>query len=283
MNMRGKVCLVTGANAGIGGATAMGLARRDATVFLVCRNRARGEDAKAQILQATGNTSVHLLIADLSSQSSIRALAAEFRERSERLHVLINNAGIITKNRMATKDRLEMQLAVNHLAPFLITHLLLGTLTKSAPARIINLASEAHKGHSIDFDDLQSQASYSHTRTYGRTKLANVLFAYELARRLKGTNVTANCLHPGVIGTKLLNDYLGTPQPLRFVAKSVFGSLEKGADTSLYLATEPAPGQVSGKYFIKRKAVPSSAQSYELQTALKLWQVSVDLTAGDRH
>lgn len=274
--MTGKTCMVTGANAGIGKATALGLAKMGASVIMVCRNHERGEAAMAEINRESGNGAVSLLVADLSSQAAIRQLAADFQAQYPALHVLINNAGIITKKRILTEDRLETQFAVNHLAYFLLTNLLLDTLKASAPARIVNVSSQAHHRGSIDFDDLQSERSYRRTHVYAWTKLANVLFTYELARRLEGTQVTANCLHPGVIATNLIGDFM--PRPLRFMTKIVGASPERGARAPLYLATSPAVEGVSGKYFVDQKAVPSSTASYDRTTASRLWQVSAELT-----
>ncbi|MEE9248085.1 MAG: SDR family NAD(P)-dependent oxidoreductase, partial [Dehalococcoidia bacterium] len=237
IDMRGKVCIVTGANAGIGRATALGLAKTGATVVMVCRNRHRGQEALAQVQQKSGNSSVCLLVTDLSSQASIRRLAADFKALYPAPHVLINNAGIIPRRRTLTEDELETQFAVNHLAYFLLTALLLDVLKAGAPARIVNVSSQVHSRVPLDFDDLQSERSYNPGLVYARTKLANVLYTYELARMLEGTGVTANCLHPGLVATNLLADATGLPRPLRFVARVVGASPEAGARTSLYLAT----------------------------------------------
>ena len=275
-SMSGKTCMVTGANAGIGKATALGLAKLGATVVMVCRSRERGEAALTEIRRESGNDSVSLLLADLSSLASIRHLAADFKAKYPTLHVLVNNAGIIPRKRGVTEDGLETQFAVNHLAYFLLTNLLLDTLKASAPARVVNVSSQVHNGASIDFDDLQSKHSYRPTRVYAWTKLANVLFTYELARRLEGGHVTASCLHPGTVATNLLGDYL--PSALRFVTKIVGISPEKGARTSLYLATSPEVEGVTGKYFVKQEAVQSSKASYDKTMASRLWQVSAELT-----
>ena len=274
--MNGKTCMVTGANAGIGRATALGLAKMGATVVMVCRSRERGEVALAEITRESGNSSVLLLLADLSSQTAIRNLAADFTAKYPSLHVLINNAGIIPKRRTVTEDGLETQFVVNHLAYFLLTNLLLDTLKASAPARIINVSSKVHERASLDFDDLQSERSYHPTHVYAWTKLANVLFTYELARRLEATHVTANCLHPGAVATNLLADYM--PSVPRFTMKMFGTSPEKGAQTSLYLATSPEVEGVSGKYFVNRKSVPSSKASYDRTAARRLWEVSAKLT-----
>jgi NAD(P)-dependent dehydrogenase (short-subunit alcohol dehydrogenase family) len=272
--MKGKVCLVTGANAGIGQATALGLAQLGATVIMVCRSRERGEAARAEIQAQSGNDKVDVLLADLSSQAEIRRLAVEIEARYADLHVLINNAAIIPQQRRETAEHLEMQFAVNHLAYFLLTNLLLDKLKASAPARIVVVASQVHASGVIDFDDLQARRNYRPSQVYANTKLANVLFTYELARRLKGSGVIANCLHPGVVATNLLNDYMGVPQGRR--DRGIETS--KGAQTSLYLATSPEVAGVSGRYFVNRGAVRSSAVSYDEGLAQRLWQVSAGLT-----
>jgi NAD(P)-dependent dehydrogenase (short-subunit alcohol dehydrogenase family) len=274
--MIGKICMVTGANAGIGKSTALVLGKMGATVVMICRNRERGEAALNEIKRVSGNDNVSLLLADLSSQNSIRQLVENFKTQYTALHVLINNAGNIPKERTITEDGIETQFAVSHLAYFLLTNLLLDVLKASAPSRIINVASTLHQFATISFDDLQSEHSYQPSQVYNRTKLANILFTYELARRLCGTQVTANCLHPGVTDTKLLSDFV--PIHLRFLVKIISSSPEKGAQTSIYLATSPDVENVSGKYFVKRKAVRSSKASYDETTAHQLWQVSAELT-----
>ncbi|MCH8089124.1 MAG: SDR family oxidoreductase [Chloroflexi bacterium] len=276
--MRGKVCMVTGANAGIGRATALGLARMGATVVMVCRNTDRGQEALAWVQQESGNSSVRLLLADLSSQASIHRLATDFKALYPALHVLINNAGIIPRRRILTEDGLETQFAVNHLAYFLLTALLLDVLKAGAPARIINVSSQLHGRAPLDFDDLQSERSYNRVLVYARTKLANVLHSYELARMLEGTGVTANCLHPGVVATNLLADATGLPRAIRFAVRVVRASPEAGARTSLYLATSLEVEGVTGKYFARQRAVPSSKASYDQPAARRLWRISEELT-----
>ena len=215
-----------------------------------------------------------LLLADLSSQAEIRRLAVEIEARYTDLHVLINNAAIIPQQRRETAEHLEIQFAVNHLAYFLLTNLLLDKLKASAPARIVVVASQVHASGVIDFDDLQARRSYRPSQVYANAKLANVLFTYELARRLKGSGVTVNCLHPGVVATNLLNDYMGVPQGRR--DRGIEAS--KGAQTSLYLAISPEVAGVSGRYFVNREAASSSAVSYDKELAQRLWQVSAELT-----
>ncbi len=201
--MTGKTVLITGATSGIGKATAMGLANMGASVVMVGRDRGRGEAAVAEIKERSGNASVDLMLADVSSQREIRRLADGFGEAYPRLDVLVNNAGVFRSERITTADGIEATFAVNHLAYFLLTNLLLERLKASAPSRIVNVASADHSNATIDFDDLQGEKGYRGAKAYSRSKLANVLFTYELARRLRGTGVTVNCLHPGVVGTNL--------------------------------------------------------------------------------
>jgi len=277
-SMAGSVCIVTGANGGIGRATVLGLANLGATVVMVCRSRERGEAALAEVKEKSNNDHVSLQIADLSSQVEVRKLAENFRSQHSALHVLINNAGIVPRKREVTVDGLETQFAVNYLAPFLLTNLLLDMLKSSAPARVVTVASDMHRGATIDFDDLQSERAYKPLRVYCRTKLANVLFTKELARRLQGTGVTANCLHPGVVATKLLADAMGMPRTLRPTTRLIGSSPDKGAKTSIYLASSPEVEGVSGKYFVRQKAVESSKVSYDENMASQLWRVSAELT-----
>jgi NAD(P)-dependent dehydrogenase (short-subunit alcohol dehydrogenase family) len=239
-SMHGKICMVTGANSGIGKATALALAQMGATVVMVCRDPARGEQAQSEITTQSRNSAVALLQADLSSQQSIRHLVGNFQHHYTHLHVLINNAGASFSGRRATVDGVEMTFAVNYLAPFLLTNLLLDVLTASAPARIVNVSSGAQASGSIHLDDLQAEQHYSPMRAYGQSKLAVVLFTYELARRLQGTGVTANCLDPGFVATNI--GQRGASLPVRLLVKLIwsFGtSPAKGAQTSIYLASSP--------------------------------------------
>lgn len=276
--MTNKICLITGANAGIGKATALGLAKMGARVVMVCRNQARGELALNEIKAQSGNSSVSLLLADLSSQAEVRQLAADFQAQYPALHVFINNAAIIPQRRMVTVDGIELQLAVNHLAPFLLTNLLLDLLKASAPARIINMSSEVHRWATINFDDLHAKYSYHPSDVYSQTKLANLLFTYQLARRLQGTGVSVNCLHPGVIATNLLSDYMGKPRTYDSTRHDMGSTPETGARQSLYLATSAEVEGVSGHYFVKQRAVSSSNASYDQKLGRELWQVSEELT-----
>ena len=282
--MDGKICIVTGANSGIGKATAAGLAQRGATVVMVCRDQKRGAAARDDIMSASGNTSVDLLVADLSSQQSIRQLAGEFKRTYQQLHVLVNNAGVFHSQRSVTVDGLEYVFALNHLAHFLLTSLLLDMLTASAPSRIVNLTSGAERAGKIDFDDLQGEQRFKGTRAYSQSKLANVLFTYELARRLKGTQVTANALDPGGVATHLgrNNGLFAWAKHLLFYAlKGQLLSPRQGADTVVYLASSAEVAGVSGKFFYQRRPTKSSAASYDESASDRLWEMSLKLTHLD--
>jgi NAD(P)-dependent dehydrogenase (short-subunit alcohol dehydrogenase family) len=274
--MDGKICMVTGANSGIGLATALGLAKRGATVVLVSRSKERGEQAVAEIKAQVPGAKLDLLCADLASMGEIRQLADDFKRKYDRLHVLINNAAIIPPSRTTTIDGIETQFAVNHLAYFLLTNLLLDMLKASAPARIINVSSSYHASGVMNFDDLQSEKSYGGMgwTTYGNTKLYNVLFTYQLARRLEGTGVTVNCLHPGVIGTNLTR---GLPKPLVAIYKLFVGKPDRGAETSIYLATSPEVERVTGKYFANKKEAASAPASHDREAARRLWEISAEM------
>jgi NAD(P)-dependent dehydrogenase (short-subunit alcohol dehydrogenase family) len=275
--LTGRRCVVTGATRGIGRATAEALVRSGASLILVCRRRPDGEEVSRELARHAAEPP-EVVAADLSSQASIREAATLIRERHPELHVLINNAGIFTRRRELTVDGLEQQFAVNHLAYFLLTNLLLDRLDAGAPSRIINVSSGAHEGSKLDFDDLQGERGYDGNQAYSRSKLANILFTYELARRLRGTGVTANCLHPGVIATKLLADYMGLPVAGGPLTRTFGAKPEKGAETIVYLASSPAVEGVSGKYYVNQKPVASSRESYDEAAARRLWETSERLT-----
>ncbi len=277
-SMQGKVCLLTGATSGIGKATALGLAQMGATVVMVSRDRARGEAAQAEIKTKSGNAAVDLLLADLSAQQSIRQLVENFQQRYTQLHVLINNAGLFVLRRRTTVDGLEMTFAVDYLAPFLLTNLLLDVLKASAPARIVNVSSNSHEAGYIKLDDLQAEHNYRSMRAYGQAKLAVVLFTYELARRLQGTGVTANCLHPGFVATNIGQSGMGLAS--RIVTRLIFAfgiSPQEGAKTSLYLASSPEAEGVTGKYFVKSIPQRSAPISYDVSLQRQLWEESAKL------
>ena len=274
-NMTGKVCVITGANAGIGKETALGLARMHATVVMVCRDGERGFTAQHEIKQQSGNDSIDLMICDLASLNCIRRLASDFKERHNRLDVLVNNAGVLLREHSLNEDGIENTFAINHLGYFLLTNLLLDALKKSAPSRIVNVASTAHKYGKLNIGGWLTGADYSAFSAYANSKLANVLFTYELARRLEGTGVTANCLHPGAVGTNLFRGLPGFLQPL---IRLVTISPERGARTSIYLASSPDVEDVSGKYFARRKQKNSSAASHNEDATRRLWEVSEEVT-----
>ncbi|HXV46213.1 MAG TPA: SDR family oxidoreductase [Nitrososphaera sp.] len=274
MTLEGRTCLVTGATSGIGREIAAGLAAMGATVVLVGRSKTKCESALREI----GGSSY--LVADLSSQASVRQLAREFSESHRRLDILVNNAGVFLAKRTTTVDGIEYTLAVNHLAPFLLTNLLMDVIRASSAARIITTSSVAHRGARIDFDDIQFEnRSYSGIKAYAQSKLANILFTKELAARLEGTGVAANCFHPGAVRTNLLQ---GNPWHYRLVwnaAGSFFLTPEKGADTGIYLASSPDVEGISGKYFVKREVAEPSAEAQDMQSAVRLWKISEELTS----
>jgi len=276
--MDGKVALVTGATAGIGLVTARELARRGARLIGAGRSAERCAEAARQIREQTGSTSVEYLVADLSSQAEVRRLANLVKTATRRLDVLVNNAGVVRLKREVTDDGLEMTFAVNHLAYFLLTNLLLDLVKASAPARIISVASAAHQGGKINFDDLQAETKYSPWRAYQQSKLANVLFTRELARRLEGTGVTANALHPGYVRTQIFRAEGRTGWLLRRAAELFAITAEEGAKTSIYLATSADVEGQTGQYFVKEKIAPSSPESQDDAIARRLWDVSAKLT-----
>ena len=270
----GKICLITGANRGIGKAAALGLAKRGATVVMLCRHQERGELAQAEIREASGNMAIDLLIADLASQASIRHLAAEFQSRYQHLHILINNAGVTKKERTLTEDGLETTFAVNHLAPFLLTNLLLDVLKTTPQARIINVSSMVHKWGKIDFNNLQGERQYDMDKAYNQSKLANILFTYELARSLENSEVTANSLEPGMVATDFGREYTGFKAFMSKLWRIFMKNPEHGAETSIYLASSPKVTGISGKHFVDKKAVRSSTATYDVALAGRLWEVS---------
>lgn len=275
--MIGRTVVVTGATSGIGRATAVGLARMGARVAITGRDRRRAEDAAGEI-RAAGGGGVDVFVADLSSQAQVRRLAGEVLRCLPRIDVLVNNVGGYWNTRHVTADGLERTFALNHLAPFLLTGLLLDRLTQGAPARVVTVASGAQAMGRIDFDDLQGERSYSGSRAYDQSKLANVLFTYELARRLRGTGVTANALHPGVVSTSFGAEDPGRVQRLLVpFLRPFMKSPARGAATSIHLASAPAVALVSGRYFAGSRARRSSARSYDEDVAARLWAVSADL------
>jgi NAD(P)-dependent dehydrogenase (short-subunit alcohol dehydrogenase family) len=278
-NLAGKTCVITGATSGIGLATATSLARLGARVILVGRNPARCESARTEISRETGNDNVEALVADLSSQAEVRRLADELRSRVPRMDVLINNAGAMFVERRESVDGIEKTWALNHLAYFLLTNLLLDRLTASAPARVICVASGAHKMvKGIQFDDVQFQKRYKFFRVYAHSKLANILFTFELARRLKGTGVTANALHPGFVFTRIFEGRGRIYWQIRMLARLLATPVTQGAETPVYLASSPEVETTSGCYFEKKKSVPPSKAALDGEAARRLWTLSEEMT-----
>lgn len=278
--MRGKICLVTGANRGIGRATAEGLAREGAVVLLACRTAAEGEAARQEIMVATGNASIEVFSADLSVQAEVHRLASEIRARHPRLDVLISNAAVFLPNRTVTVDNIEATFAINHLAPFILVNELSDLLAASAPSRIVIVASEAHQRVS-DPEDWVSTRAYNGRTAYNRSKLANVMFGYDLADRLEGTGVTVNSCHPGWVNTNILfrmydRWWLRWLWPV--VQRYFTTSPAEGATTVLYLATSPAVEGVTGKYFKQSRPTTSSLISHDSVIGARLWNLSLRLT-----
>jgi len=276
--MTGKVCLVTGATSGIGRAAANALAQQGATVVLVSRNPAKCAQVAAEMQSAFGNQNIGFIAADLSSLAAVRAAAAEFRQRYARLDVLLNNAGVSPSRRRESVDGFEYAMALNHLGHFLLTNLLLDLLIASAPSRIVSVSSSLYKQAKLDLDDLQLRRRFSSMRAYANSKLANILFTLELARRVADKGVTVNVMAPGLVKTnmgqeegwfyafnKRLADFFGGKTP------------EKGADTLVWLATAPEVAGMTGQYFERRKAIPLSRDAADQELAVRMWRVSEEL------
>ena len=280
--MQNKVCVVTGANSGIGRVTARALAVQGATLIMVCRNKEKGEDALNEIRYLSGNQNIHFFLADLSSQTEVRHLAAEIKTRFPRIDVLINNAGGINPNLVLTADKIETTFAVNHLAHFLLTDLLLEQVKASPAPRIINVSSQAHQIGFINFDDLGFERKYNPMRAYAQSKLANILFTYEFVRRIGDHQVTVNALHPGAVNTNFGKTLHGIGGIMFRTFGFMMRSPEKGAETLIWLATAPELKGVTGKYFFDRKEIRSSKISYDTRAAKELWDISDRLTGIER-
>jgi NAD(P)-dependent dehydrogenase (short-subunit alcohol dehydrogenase family) len=281
-SLSGKVCIVTGANSGIGKETALGLAHMGAGVVMVCRNTERGKAALEEIRRESKSSQVDLLIADMSSQASVRALAEQIRQKYPRLDVLVNNAGCGVPARRLSADGVEMTLATNHLGPALLTLLLLDLLKASAPSRIINVSSsEAQRPTQLDMNDLQfERRKYRGFITYAQSKLLMNTFTFELARKLEGTGVTANCLHPGAVAS---NFWSANPPPLIgkliiAVVKPFILTPKHGAAVSLYLATSPEVARVSGEFFVKFKPAKSNPLSRDPKLMAEVWLCTEKMT-----
>ncbi|MBY0279896.1 SDR family oxidoreductase [Candidatus Binatia bacterium] len=280
--VKGKTCIVTGATSGIGRSTAIALARAGAELGIVCRDAGRGEETVRAIRDQTGSTAVDVFLADLSSQAAIRGVASAILARYPQIHLLVNNAGVVNLQRAVTADGIEQTFAVNHLAYFLLTLLLLDRLRASAPARIVNVGSDAHKFVSgIDFDDVGFARGYKSMKVYGHSKLANLLFTTELARRLEGSGVTVNCVHPGAVATGLGKNNGRVAGLLIRMLAPFFRTPDKGAATTLHVATSPALDGISGRYFANCREVQPSAAARDRAAAQRLWELSAHLTGLD--
>src|SRR6266849_1990963 len=276
--MKDKVVMVTGANSGIGKAAGLALAKMGATIVMVARNAERGEAARSEIIRESQNNSIDLLLADLSSLESVRQLVAEFQKKYSKLHVLINNAGLFNQRRHVTTDGYENTVATNYLAPFLLTNLQLDLLKASAPSRIVNVSSVGHYNGHINFDDLNLARDYGGWKAYGQSKLALVLFTHELAKKLQGTGVTVNAVHPGTVATNIWTRPFGPVGFIKALPKLFMTRPEQGAQTIVYLASSPDARNLSGEYLEKLKVKKSSDESYDEHVAQRLWDVSTKLT-----
>jgi retinol dehydrogenase-12 len=279
--LQGKIILVTGATSGIGRVTAATLAKMGATLYCVGRDPQRIQSTVADIQEKSNNPQVHGLLADLASFQQVRSLSEEVHQRTSRLDVLVNNAGAIFLSRKLSQDGIELTFALNHLAYFLLTSLLLdllkATASEAGEARIVNVSSAAHTGAHMHFDNLQFEHGYGGMRVYGQSKLANILFTYELARRLAGSGVTANALHPGFVGSRFATNNGLLAKIGMQVARIIAISPEEGAQTSIYLASSPEVKGVTGKYFVKGQPVRSDPASYDEETARRLWEISAKM------
>ena len=276
--MTGKTVLITGANQGIGKAAAVALGRQGAKLVLVCRSAARAREAVAEI-EREGARDVELILGDLGSQADVRRIAADFQAKHQRLDVLLNNAGLLVTKRRTTVDGIEETFAVNHLGYFLLTNLLLDVLRASPGARIVSVSSDAHRRGTIRWDDLQfEKEKYNAWGAYSQSKLANILFTRALSRRLHGTRLTANCLHPGVVATGFGHTYGGFARVLATIARPFLIKADEGAKTSVYLASSPEVEGVSGEYFAACRVTKPSAAAREAGAAERLWAISESMT-----
>jgi NAD(P)-dependent dehydrogenase (short-subunit alcohol dehydrogenase family) len=273
--MDGKIVMITGANSGIGKETARVLAERGASIIMICRNQERGEAALKELRKETGSDKIELFLADLTKPDTIHKAVDKFKEKYDRLDVLINNAGLTLNERIITSAGYEKTFTTNHLGHFLLTHLLLDTLKQSSPSRIVNVSSAVHATANLKFNDINQKKHYRGYLAYANSKLANLLFTYELARKLEGTGVTVNALHPGFVRTNFGKEGRNWFFKALFAIARIFAiSVEKGAKTSIYLASSPEVENVNGKYFVRCKLVKSSDESYDLESQKRLWELS---------
>jgi NAD(P)-dependent dehydrogenase (short-subunit alcohol dehydrogenase family) len=280
-SLAGRVCLVTGASSGIGKETALGLARRDADVVLIGRNSKRLTSAEQEVA-AVGRGAVASHVCDFSRLDDVRELAAKLNDGCDQIHVLVNNAGQVLQRREETADGYEATFAVNHLAPYLLTRLLLDRLLASTPSRVVTVSSDAYRWGLLDFDDLQNRdTSYRPMRAYGNSKLANALFSWELARRTAGSGLTSNAVHPGFVSTSLGRDNVAANVFLKLIRPFVRGPA-KGAETSIYVATSPEGGERSGEFWVDCKPIEVQPKARDPEWGLRLWEVSADLVGLPR-
>ena len=272
-DMHGKICLVTGSSSGLGKATALGLAQLGATVILGCRDKQRGEAALAEIKIASGNQMVELMLIDLSLQHSVRSIIAEFESRFDRLDVLINNAGVFKNQRILTVDGLETMFATNHLGPFLLTNLLMNKLKSSSSARVLSITAPSTT--SLDFDDLQGEKKFNAYTAFGASKMCNLLFTYELARRLEGTHITANAIHPGLVKSGIMRE---AAAPVRWLTYLISTAPQKAAETPTYYASSPEVEGITGMFFKDKQAIDSNPYSKNQEIQNHLWEISISLT-----
>ncbi len=271
MERKEKTAVITGATSGIGEKTAIALAQEGMTLVLPVRDMSKGEALKQEILEKTGNKNVELIHCNLASFQSIREFASTFRKKYEKLHLLVNNAGIWETKRKLSEDDIEMNFAVNHLAPFLLTNLLLEEIVAAAPSRIVNVSSAAHKQTTINFNDIEGTKRWSSFRSYAQGKLGNIFFTRKLAADLKDKGVTVNCLHPGVVNTRLFDKM---PAVFRKLSGLFMISPQNGAQTTIYLATSPELNEITGEYFAKKKIARTTKHAKDMEVAEKLWEVS---------
>jgi NAD(P)-dependent dehydrogenase (short-subunit alcohol dehydrogenase family) len=273
--MNGKICLITGANSGIGRFSALGLAKQGAEIVMICRNKLKAEEAKNDIIAQSGNEKVSFFIADLSSLAQIKRVSDEILNKHNRIDVLLNNAGFIAgSKRELTEDGFEVTFAVNHLSYFYLTHLLLDTIKNTPNSRVVNVSSLAHKFFKLNLDNLQLETGYRAAKAYCLSKLLNILFTKELAKRLKSTSTTTNCLHPGGVASNFASDTTPLFKFIFSLGKPFMISPEKGAETSIYLASNPEVANITGEYFAKKRIAKVSDEALNEQYQLKVWELS---------
>lgn len=280
MDLANKLCIVTGANSGIGKETVRAFAKLKAYVVMICRNEQRAEEARQEIIADTGHTGIEIMLGDLAVQYDVRKVASQITEKFEEVDVLVNNAGIIADQWEETIDGIEKTLAINHLAPFLLTNLLRGPLERAEAARVVNVSSEIHRmgADAFDIENLQLENNYSPTKAYGVSKLCNIMFTHELAKRWENTSITTNCLHPGVVSTQLAENAGWMMKFIYWIGKPFMRSPQSGAQTTIYLATSDEVQSTSGKYFKDKKERAPAPIAYDNEITEKLWLKSEKLT-----